>query len=177
MQKYEDLLGQIISSVCYQGFTMHFKVNSEGKIYIAKIVDEDGEYTSPESPVSLIDLLNEEEKPKMTIYQIIKAVGCYEDYHEYIVGTYLRKQKAESELARLKAEVPDCDECPYSEEGQNKPIETDCPHHKPYNFTVGKYYEEDDEDNENVYICKNCIDLYDAPSYRMEEYKVDESEE
>ena len=113
----------------------------------------------------------------MKIYQIIKAVGCYEDYHKYVQATYLSKERAENELARLKASVPDCDECPYSSEYQYKPIETDCPHHKPYNFTFGEYYEEDDEDNENVYTCENCVDSYDAPSYSIEEFEVDESEE
>lgn len=108
----------------------------------------------------------------MTIFQIVEATGCWEDYHEYIVGTYLHKQKAESELARLKAEVPDCDECPYSEEYQDKPIETSCPHHKPKKYT--KNWHGDDCVS---YGCKNCIDPYDAPSYRMEEYEVDESEE
>lgn len=110
-----------------------------------------------------------ENKP-LKVYQIIKAVGCYEDYHEYIVGTYLHKQKAESELARLKAEVPDCDDCPYSEEGQESPLETNCQFHKPkyinHNDGWAPYYE-----------CENCIDPYDAPSYRMKEYEVNESED
>lgn len=105
----------------------------------------------------------------MKIYQIIKATGCYEDYHEYIVGTYLHKQKAENELARLKAEVPDCDECPYSEEYQDQIVETDCPHHKPRLL--------DCENGDDLYTCENCIDSYDAPSYKMKEYEVDESEE
>lgn len=108
----------------------------------------------------------------LKVYQIVRAVGCYEDYHEYIVGTYLHKQKAESELARMKAEVPDCDECPYSEEYQDKPIETDCPHHKPYNYREYNNWEDDDD----AYTCKNCIDPYDAPSFRIDEYEVDESE-
>ena len=112
----------------------------------------------------------------MKVFQIIKGAGCYEDYHEHVQATYLSKERAENELARLKASVPDCDECPYSSEYQDKPIKTDCPHHKPYKFTISEYYEEDDEDNENVYICKNCIDLYDAPSYRMEEYDVIDDE-
>ena len=105
----------------------------------------------------------------MKVYQIVKAVGCYEDYYEHIVGTYLHKQKAENELARLKAEVPDCDECTYSEEGQENPLETNCQFHKPkyinHNDGWAPYYE-----------CENCVDSYDAPSYRMKEYEVDESE-
>ena len=106
----------------------------------------------------------------MKIYQIIKATGCYEDYHEYVQATYLSKERAENELARLKATVPDCDGCPYSEQYQDKPIETSCPHHKPELYD---WYENDGE----LYICKNCVDPCDGPSYKMKEYEVDESEE
>ena len=105
----------------------------------------------------------------MKIYQIIKCVGCYEDYHEHVQATYLSKERAENELARLKASVPDCDECPYSEEGQEKPLETNCPHHKPtyinYNDGWAPYYE-----------CENCIDPYNAPSYFLKEYDVTDNE-
>lgn len=106
----------------------------------------------------------------MKIYQIIKCVGCYEDYHEYVVGTYLHKEKAESELAKLKARVPDCDDCPYSEEGQKTPIKTDCLLHSPE-------YHNDCPGYAPYYTCENCLDSYDAPSYKMSEYEVDESEE
>ena len=109
-----------------------------------------------------------ENKP-LKVYQIIKSVGCYEDYHEYIVGTYLHKQKAESELARLKASVPDCNECPYSEEGQETPIQTDCSLHKPV-------YCNDCPGYAPYYTCENCIDPYDAPNYKLLEFEVDESE-
>lgn len=105
----------------------------------------------------------------MKVYQIFKATGCYEDYHKHVQATYLSKERAENELARLKATVPDCDECPYSEEYQFQPIETQCPHHKP---VVVDYYEED----EDLYSCENLIDSYDAPSYSIEEFDVDESE-
>ena len=105
----------------------------------------------------------------MKIYQIIEATGCYEDYYEYVVGTYLHKQKAENELARLKASIPDCDDCPYSEEGQESPLETNCQFHKPkyinHNDGWAPYYE-----------CENCIDSYDAPSYKMKEYEVIDDE-
>lgn len=104
----------------------------------------------------------------MKIYQIIKATGCYEDYHEYVQATYLSKERAENELARLKASVPDCDDCPYSEEGQESPLETNCQFHKPkyinHNDGWAPYYE-----------CENCVDPYDAPSYRMQEHEVTDS--
>lgn len=106
----------------------------------------------------------------MRVYQIIKCTGCYEDYYEYVEGTYLHKEKAEHELDRLKASVPYCEDCPYTIEYQTRPIITDCPHHKP---EICDYYEEDGD----IYACRNCIDPYDSPSYKMNEYDVDESEE
>lgn len=105
----------------------------------------------------------------MKIYQIIKAVGCYDDYHEYVQATYLHKEKAEQELARLKTTVPDCDDCPYSEEGQETPIQTDCSLHKPIYYNDFPGYAP-------YYTCENCIDPYDAPSYKLLEFDVDESE-
>lgn len=105
----------------------------------------------------------------MKIYQIFKASGCYDDYYRYAIATYLHKSKAESELERLRAEAPDCDECPYSDEGQEAPINTTCPHHKPrYNAYPGYA---------PYYTCENSLDSYDAPSYSIEEFGVDESEE
>ena len=105
----------------------------------------------------------------MKVYQIIEATGCYEDYHEYVQATYLSKERAENELARLKASVPDCDDCPYSEEGQESSLETNCQFHKPkyvnHNDGWALYYE-----------CENCIDSYDAPSYKMKEYDVIDDE-
>lgn len=104
----------------------------------------------------------------MKVYQIFKATGCYEDYYKHVQATYLSKEKAELELARLKSTVRDCDDCPYSEEGQTAPIKTDCPLHNPTPRNYPGY--------EPYYVCTNCIDSYDAPSYSIEEFDVDESE-
>lgn len=105
----------------------------------------------------------------MKVYQIEKIEGVWEDTWRTIVGTYLSKKKAESELAKLKADVPDCDECPYSDEGQKSPINTTCPHHKPKYNTHPGYAP--------YYTCKNNLDSYDTPSYSLLEFDVDESEE
>ena len=50
----------------------------------------------------------------MTIYQIHEYGGAWEDSFDYIVGTYLDKNKAEEELKRLEEKEenrPKCEEC------------------------------------------------------------------
>lgn len=104
----------------------------------------------------------------MKIYQIFKASGCYDDYHRYAIATYLHRSRAESELERLRSEVPDCDECVYNEWIDEQEL-VNCPHFKLETI--------EDEDEEKLYSCKNCINSYDAPSYSIEEFEVDESGE
>lgn len=104
----------------------------------------------------------------MKVYQIFRATGCYDDYHRYAIGTYLHKSKAESELERLRSEVPDCDECVYSE-WLSKQKQVKCPHFKLRTI--------EDDDEEVYYDCENYVDSYDAPSYSIEEFEVNESEE
>lgn len=104
----------------------------------------------------------------MKVYQIFRAEGCYDDYHRYAIATYLHRSKAEVELERLRSEVPDCDECVYSE-WLSKQKQVKCPHFKPEIVDVHV--------KEVLYRCKNYIDSYDAPSYSIEEFEVDESEE
>lgn len=104
----------------------------------------------------------------MKVYQIFRASGEYEDYHRYAIKTYLHKSKAEAELERLKSEVPNCDECPYMDWIAEQ-VQVDCPH---FELETAEY---DDEDL--TYTCKNSVDSYDAPSYSIEEFDVDESED
>ena len=104
----------------------------------------------------------------MKVYQIFKATGWGDDYYRYAIKTYLHKSKAEAELERLKSEVPNCDECPYMD-WIAKQVQVDCPH---FELEIAEY---DDEDL--TYTCKNTVDSYDAPSYSIEEFDVDESED
>lgn len=59
----------------------------------------------------------------MTIYQIHEYSGEYEDYRDYIVGSYLHKEKAiakKEELqyaeAKKKAKSDHCYQCPINDE-------------------------------------------------------------
>lgn len=51
----------------------------------------------------------------MKIYQIHEFGGCYEDEYDYIVGTYLHKEKAEVKMEELnlrEKELMKCNNCP-----------------------------------------------------------------
>lgn len=46
----------------------------------------------------------------MKIYQLHEYKGEWEDFRDIIIGSYLRKQRAEEELAKDEAEEPDMEE-------------------------------------------------------------------
>jgi hypothetical protein len=61
----------------------------------------------------------------MKIYQIHKYGGEYEDYYDYIVGSYLRKERADEELSKmvekefkLRCKGDKCYNCPFLEDGE-----------------------------------------------------------
>lgn len=56
----------------------------------------------------------------MKIYQLHEYGGEWEDYHDYIIGTYLRKERAEEEKAKAEAKKKEliersrkCNRCPF----------------------------------------------------------------
>lgn len=105
----------------------------------------------------------------MIIYQIISSIANENKDNYYVQGTYLHKCKAEKVLTQLTNEVNRCLNCPYRNRYLTSPLETDCTEHTPFN--VGDY------GDEYGYSCRNSIDSYDAPTYYIKEYKIDESEE
>ena len=56
----------------------------------------------------------------MKIYQLHKYGGEWEDYRDYIIGSYLHKERAEEAMAKAKNQelqkqllAKQCTECPY----------------------------------------------------------------
>lgn len=56
----------------------------------------------------------------MKIYQLHECYGEYEDYTDNIIGSYLRKERAEEELAKAEAAEVErqklskkCEDCPF----------------------------------------------------------------
>lgn len=110
----------------------------------------------------------------MKVFQVCGAAGEWEDYHKWVINTYLHKEVAQKKLKQAKDEIEEeycCLDCPYNNCYPEKPIETDCPKHEPVNIW------EDEDAGEPEYDCDNRRDDYDKPSFWIEEIEVDESEE
>lgn len=107
----------------------------------------------------------------MKIYQIHKRYGEWEDYHDYIIGSYLNKERAEIE--KTKAELDEeelirkakkCVRCPYLETFDN------------IGMLLNKYpnycFEADLEYDDYGIDCRNYYTLWDKSVYEIEEVEV-----
>ena len=111
----------------------------------------------------------------MKIYQIHDTFGEWDGYNDYIVGTYLRKEKAEEELEKFRAnerelvkQAMECAACPladwltltefkdYEKDGLNT-----CPRFKKF---------VDDRDGEVT--CRNTYNHWDEHEYEIKEVEV-----
>ena len=117
----------------------------------------------------------------LTIYQIHKMFGEYEDYQDAIVGSYLRKERAEEVIKTLRdeedkrrARALKCQNCPVY----------DYDHDYDYGFrsVINEYCEDFDEeyklnDREEQLFCKNeyySYSAYDDVYYEMQKVEVEE---
>lgn len=112
-----------------------------------------------------------------TIYQIHEISGEYEDYRDAIIGSYLRKERAEEVLKNLRNEedkrrvrAQKCRECPVRDH--------DC----ELRSAINEYCDDFDEeyelnDGEEQLFCKNeyySYSAYDDIYYEMQEVEVEE---
>ena len=106
----------------------------------------------------------------MKIYQIHKCGGQWEDSYDYIVGSYLHKEKAEMQKLQLEAEEQElrnqsekCNECPYLYDAfvTSEELLKYCPKAN---------WEHDDYDE----ICTNYFQLWDESEFTIEEVEVEE---
>lgn len=110
------------------------------------------------------------------IYQIHKQGGEYEDCFDYIVGSYLHKEKAERELEKLNEALNG--QYMYYQKCSNCPAQFGCSESE-----IDKIKENCDcfasEDYESfIWFCKNAVDSYDkSVRYEVEEIDVDDDEE
>lgn len=105
----------------------------------------------------------------MKIYQIHEHSGEWEDYRDYIRGSYLSKERAEAEKERMEAEENQirelsekCHNCPlntYTKKDVH--IEEYCDKYKPYKH--------DDDDEE---FCENDVWNYERSYFKIEEVEV-----
>lgn len=115
----------------------------------------------------------------MKIYQLHKCGGAWEDAYDYIIGSYMRKERAEEE--RIKAETKEKEDEEYSKKCSN------C-------FFVDALIDEDydniddliskcrdycsdmelEELEDNVFDCKNYYQKWDYSFFKIEEVEVEE---
>lgn len=113
-----------------------------------------------------------------TIYQIHEKGGEYEDCFDHIVGSYLRKERAEEAIKTLqdeeekrRARALKCQNCPVHD--------CDCNNY----LVISEYCEDFDDayeqvdDGEEQLFCKNeyySYSAYDDVYYEMKEVEVEE---
>ena len=111
----------------------------------------------------------------MKIYQLHEYGGEYEDFRDYIIGSYLRKERAEEEKAKAEAEEQKireqacrCSNCPFVGEKPAK-LKTLLAKHKGYCEIMkldafGKY----------GIVCENYFTHWDNMYFEIQEVEVEE---
>jgi len=116
----------------------------------------------------------------MKIYQLHEYSGSYEDFRDYIIGSYLRKERAEEEKA--KAEVKEaelmkqdykCNNCPFIETDED--IGDLLLMYPDYcsSMKLEKYDDYDDYDDD-IYYCSNRYCHWDEATFKIKEVEVEE---
>ena len=108
----------------------------------------------------------------MKIYQLHEYGGEWEDRYDHIIGSYLKKERAQEEKwkAQLKEKLliehsERCEDCPFIGEST-------------YNFIENRYSDYcskmDLEETECGYDCKNYYYKWDKSSFKIVEVEVEE---
>ena len=108
----------------------------------------------------------------MKIYQLHKYEGEWGDSYDHIIGSYMRKERAEEEKIKAEAEERElkeqsekCDECPYLYDPfiTNEELLVYCSKAK---LEKNKYNDDID--------CQNYMTHWDDVCFRIEEVEVEE---
>lgn len=110
----------------------------------------------------------------MKIYQLHEYSGEWEDFRDYIIGSYLRKERAEEEKTRAELKAKDiteqgkkCIDCPFLEEDFSD-IDDLLARHSGYCSKVKLEQSDYGMDCENYYV------PWDEPSFEIKEVEVEE---
>lgn len=113
----------------------------------------------------------------MKIYQIHEIGGEYEDYFNYIVGTYLYKDKAELEMRKLieieearQNKYAKCQNCPVNDFDIIADDRFDVICKACQEYCDNADIIEDDEYDE--FFCKNQAMYWDDKNYELKEVEV-----
>ena len=113
----------------------------------------------------------------MIIYQLHKCGGEWEDYYDYIIGSYLRKERAVEEKEKAERQEAErdkyskmCADCPYVD------IDIDCESYDDLVKKMKSYCDRCDVvyDGDAGWICKNYLSLYDESFFVIKEVEVEE---
>lgn len=110
----------------------------------------------------------------MKIYQLHKYSGEWEDFHDYIIGSYLKKERAEEEKKKAEAEEKEliershrCANCPFLEEDFKNL--NDLLSEYPDYCTEAKL-----EDEDYGIDCENYYTHWDESTFEILEVEVEE---
>ena len=110
----------------------------------------------------------------MKIYQIHGFGGQWEDYYDYIVGTYLHKDRAESEMKKLvdteevrQKRYEKCQACPIGDLNLNADT-LEAMEHACSTYCSCSQVKED----LYGFFCENEESYYDTTTYKIKEIEV-----
>ena len=114
----------------------------------------------------------------MNIYQLHKCSGEWEDYRDYIAGTYLREERAEEEKAKAEAKENElvehskrCCNCPFLDTFDTSPSDiNDLLSKHPDYCSKAKLF----NDEEYGIDCENFYQHWDRSHYYINEVEVEE---
>lgn len=111
----------------------------------------------------------------MKIYQLHECSGEWEDYHDYIIGSYLRKERAEEEKAKRESKEKElieqsgkCFNCPFAEE-DNENLNSLLSEYPDYCTKANL-----EETEYGIIDCKNYYSHWDDSIFKIEEVEVEE---
>lgn len=109
----------------------------------------------------------------MKIYQLHKYNGEYEDFRDYIIGSYLRKERAEEE--KLKAEAKEKELIERSNKCKNCPfLESFLTTDKLLSIYQNYCQETELEESEYGIECNNYVMFWDESIFEIKEIEIEE---
>ena len=111
----------------------------------------------------------------MKIYQLHEYRGEYEDFRDYIIGSYLRKERAEEEKAKAEAKEKElmehsekCNSCPVLDADPSSSLDSLLCKYSDYCSEMAL------EESDYGIDCKNYYLKWDDSTFKIEEVEVEE---
>ena len=112
----------------------------------------------------------------MKIYQLHEFGGEWEDFYDRIVGSYIKRERAEEEKLKRQAKVREeqrqsliCNDCPICDSfgrDDTEILAKEC-------ASYCKRFEREDDGDGSI-DCANWTSRYDEPSFEVKEVDIEE---